>query len=418
MRLVRLRQFRRFFSGWRVRRMCGFFFFVVFFYCFVFQPFSYNQLTDTTFLGEDKCPACFGTDLCEEFENGKILFKYSSRLRILDIFNIKNVYFAIYEGMEVALKRLGHNSEFDQLDRWICETGKEGPQCHIPSVTYYSNFSRVIYEGLSPKSLGDMSDMVRCPSQRLIDRVLEKFAEHLGKETEELSYQEKLHFLSTLKFNPEPLMLQTFPITEGWPFPFYFGACGRLTVVQKCDKTLASYYSAPWLKRVELSLQMMKIAEYLTNNEADFGLYLTDISYENFGVTSDGNLFVIDVENVIVVDKQKIKADKPRNWEARYQSHFDECPGMSNCLSFDVSALCRYLHTDHNYYAVCRNMLSEYASEMGKPGGLLHDPPETVVRDGTLQRLLAECAKPRTLYGRFDAAKELIELLGSFLKDR
>ncbi len=51
----------------------------------------------------------------------------------------------------------------------------------------------------------------------------------------------------------------------------------------------------------------MKIAEKFTYNEQEFGLYMTDVSFDNFAVDEDGKVFVVDVENIIVVDRKQIK---------------------------------------------------------------------------------------------------------------
>ena len=51
----------------------------------------------------------------------------------------------------------------------------------------------------------------------------------------------------------------------------------------------------------------MRIAEKLTNNDQGYGLYMTDVSPENFAVNEKGEVFIIDAENIIVVDKRKIK---------------------------------------------------------------------------------------------------------------
>ena len=49
------------------------------------------------------------------------------------------------------------------------------------------------------------------------------------------------------------------------------------------------------------------MAEMMTDHELGFALYWLDISYDNFAVNARGKVMYIDVENVIVVDKAKIK---------------------------------------------------------------------------------------------------------------
>ena len=54
----------------------------------------------------------------------------------------------------------------------------------------------------------------------------------------------------------------------------------------------------------------MQIAEKLTYNEEEFGLYMTDVSFDNFAVNEEGKVFVVDAENIIVVDRRQIKEGK------------------------------------------------------------------------------------------------------------
>lgn len=101
-----------------------------------------------------------------------------------------------------------------------------------------------------------------------------------------------------------------------------------------------------------------------------------------------------------------LPTDKPESFDVWYESRFEECDREA-CLSFSKDALCSRVTVDHNYYAVCQNLLSRYATWRGTRGGLLHDPPADVARDGQLEALLDECANPKRRYGRFRAARDL-----------
>lgn len=103
--------------------------------------------------------------------------------------------------------------------------------------------------------------------------------------------------------------------------------------------------------------------------------------------------------------------DKPENWDVWYESKFDDCDKEA-CLSFSKETLCTRVTVDHNYYAICQNLLSRHATWRGTSGGLLHDAPAEIAKDGRLEALLDECANPKKRYGRFQAAKELREYLG------
>nr|XP_054102910.1 divergent protein kinase domain 2A isoform X2 [Callithrix jacchus] len=204
---------------------------------------------------------------------------------------------------------------------------------------------------------------------------------------------------------------QSFPSDEGWPFAKYLGACGRMVAVNYVGEELWSYFNAPWEKRVDLAWQLMEIAEQLTNNDFEFALYLLDVSFDNFAVgPRDGKVIIVDAENVLVADKRLIRQNKPENWDVWYESKFDDCDKEA-CLSFSKEILCARATVDHNYYAVCQNLLSRHATWRGTSGGLLHDPPSEIAKDGRLEALLDECANPKKRYGRFQAAKELREYL-------
>ena len=53
----------------------------------------------------------------------------------------------------------------------------------------------------------------------------------------------------------------------------------------------------------------MKIADTLTT-KSDFALYITDANFDNFAVDKSGKVTVIDLENIIVVDKLAIEASE------------------------------------------------------------------------------------------------------------
>ena len=50
------------------------------------------------------------------------------------------------------------------------------------------------------------------------------------------------------------------------------------------------------------------MADILTNNKEEFALYLTDVTYDNFVVDSAGKVKLVDLEDIVVVDKQAIKS--------------------------------------------------------------------------------------------------------------
>lgn len=178
-----------------------------------------NELADRRFLQLNKCPACFGTSWCRRFLNGQVGFEAWGRLRLLDFLNVKNVYFAQYgeprEGgrRRVVLKRLGSQRELAQLDQSICKRATGRPRCDLLQAMPRTEFARLNGDVrlLTPEAVEGWSDLVHCPSQRLLDRLVRRYAETKDSGSfllRNLKDSERMQLLLTLAFNPEPLVLQ------------------------------------------------------------------------------------------------------------------------------------------------------------------------------------------------------------------
>ncbi|XP_038049996.1 divergent protein kinase domain 2A-like [Patiria miniata] len=371
-----------------------------------------NYLEDRDFVGVDKCPACYGTSMCHEFNHGHLSLSSYSRMRFLDIVNVKNVYFGWHneKNIDVILKRLGHDTELASFDANLCKNAGAGQDCDVAKSIFQTKFSRVLETtSLEVAHVEGLSDVVRCPSERLLERILMMYRDHVPGQS--LSKDHKLMLMTMLSVNPEPIIYTIFPHSEGWPFPQYYGACGRLIVEEYVGKTLGSYFHSDWSTRLDLAYQVMKIAEQLTNNDLEYALYMTDVSFDNFAVNKDGRVLVIDAENIIVVDKRKIKTDAKPSWNERHQSFHDECKSHPGCLSFSSELLCKRHSSDHNYYATCHGLLAKNSEWAGTKGGLLHDPPADLPEREQLNTLIAECEKPSQRNGRYDAMQQLLQLL-------
>lgn len=204
---------------------CGKFLFIVALFVILlmnthnlFASFQRNELADRRFIGLNKCPACFGTSWCRKFMNGQVTFETWGRLRFLDFFNVKNVFFAQYgeprEGSRrVVLKRLGSNQELAEIDQKICKRATGRPRCDLIQGIYKTEFARLNGDVrlLTPEVVEGWSDLVHCPSQRLLDRLVRRYAETKDSGSfllKNLKDTERMQLLMTLAFNPEPLVLQ------------------------------------------------------------------------------------------------------------------------------------------------------------------------------------------------------------------
>ena len=192
-----------------------------------------------------------------------------------------------------------------------------------------------------------------------------------------------------------------FPSDEDWPFPNYHGACGRFAVFEYVGKSLNNYFSYPWVQRARLTLQILQMAQKFTFNEA-IGLYLTDWHLDNFAVTETLQVKLIDLENIILVNRTMLENTKAPGWNVEHHSVAFGCENM-DCFSYSIEDICTHYISDHNIFGVCQGIVKPF---------LLKSIPQDIKRTfPLLERLAHECAWPSTPGGRLEAAKQLIEIL-------
>lgn len=381
-------------------------------YCFLRISFNYHlNSSDEDFTNVHLCPACYGESLCPQFFHGDIHLTGISRLKYFQFFNRKNVYDAKLYGNRVVLKKLAHDWEINDLDQHLCKQAKLNEHCDVRSavkhlckdvnsITKPTNLTTIFKAFHSP------TDIAKCPSERLLRHVWNRCSDH----SLESNLNKTAELMYTMLVNPEPIILQAFPQNEGWPFPLYKGSCGRVIAEEYIGRTLAYYESAPWEQRLDLAYQLLQVALLLTNNLSGFALYMTDVNMDNFAVRPDGTIFLIDVENIIIVDRWEVKKGHSKDWNGFHTSMGEAC---DDCLNFSVDDLCSYDMSDHNYYAICKGLLVPGAYYSSK--GLLHSIPPLVEKRTNLSHLLKECAHPRTKMDRFNVVPKILQTMKSLL---
>jgi hypothetical protein len=109
---------------------------------------------------------------------------------------------------------------------------------------------------------------------------------------------------------------------------------------------------------------------------------------------------------------------KPQ-WDVPVISEFDECGPTDDgdCISYSPTNLCTRYNVDHNYYVVCRNILSQYARwSSGGLAGLLHDIPADADTSKSIPHLVEQCARSAPGQSRFDVKDRLMTALLNLLK--
>jgi len=193
--------------------------------------------------------------------------------------------------------------------------------------------------------LTGMSNLTACPTERLLEKIMDRYKEKLDAIS--LSARERIQLILTIMLNQEPIIFQTFPQSEGWPFPIYVGACGRFVAVESGYRPLLEYYGAAWSFRASLALKLLLIAKKFTDNKSQYGLYWTDISYATFAVIEvSSDVVVVDGRSIMVVDLYQIKEDQKRNWDHPLYSQFDNCVDKYVINAFGLKT---YLNTTYQH---------------------------------------------------------------------
>ena len=115
---------------------------------------------------------------------------------------------------------------------------------------------------------------------------------------------------------------------------------------------------------------------------------------------------------------QYLVIDRQPQWDVPAISEFDECSPEDDedCISYSPNNLCSRYNVDHNYYVMCRNILSKYATYSSKLSGLLHDIPKDIEQRFSLEKLAEECAKPPPSSSRIEIKDKLMKALTEVLK--
>jgi len=228
----------------------------------------------------------------------------------------------VADGKAVVMKKLATNRDIAAWEERICSMARQPSGCEISK----ASVKALMASGSNwmTSFLTGMSQLTTCPTERLLEKVMDRYKEKL--DAIDLSARERIQLILTIMLNQEPIIFQTFPQSEGWPFPAYIGACGRFVIIEDGYQPLYEFFHAAWSVRANLALKLLLIAKKFTDNKSQYGLYWTDINYETFAVKEVSlDVIVVDGRNIMVVDLYHIKEDQKRHWDHPLYSQFDNC---------------------------------------------------------------------------------------------
>ncbi|XP_063101829.1 divergent protein kinase domain 2B isoform X2 [Cavia porcellus] len=280
------------------------------------QVRSSNNL-GRTFLGLDKCNACIGTSICKKFFKEEIRFDNSLVSNLELPSHSLPSYPANYSDdsktwRPVEIFSLISRYQNEVSDRRICASISAPKTCSIERVLKKTErFQKWLQaKRLTPDLVqGLPSPLLRCPSQRLLDRVVRRYAEVADAGSifmDHFTERDKLRLLYTLAINTHPILLQIFPGAEGWPLPKYLGSCGRL-LISTSTRPLQEFYDSPPDRAADLAYQLLGVLESLRSNDLNYFFYFTHVDANMFGIFNNGHLFIRDASTLGVIDKQEAK---------------------------------------------------------------------------------------------------------------
>ncbi|KAL6441251.1 hypothetical protein ACFW04_003489 [Cataglyphis niger] len=369
---------------------------------------SVTQLTE-----QHKCPICYGISACHNIHQINLLWHDLNTI-ISHLIDVKNVFFATYNQSKVVLKKLAQSSELKAFDIALCQKFHlEYPCTNVLLDKYIGDFDNHIKETITSNFSKDDSSRLRlCPTIQHLDDLF--YNVYLNNKHID-STQHLINLWTMVSLNPEPLILQILTAENGWPVPKYFGACGRIIIEEYIGPPLSDYYDKSWIQRAKITSSLLNAAHMFTFKNEKFGFYLTDVSADNIAVDYKNIAKFIDLENIIVVDKNISLEGIPEEWHKLQKNmmHFD----CSNCFAFSAEDICNHYLSDHNYYAICQ-LLLDSTNENLFPGGFLHDVPINIQRQyPNIEYLLQQCAIPNSTNSRIFFGQRLKTLLDAILEE-
>ncbi|XP_012232214.2 divergent protein kinase domain 2A [Linepithema humile] len=391
-------------------------FFVIYLLIIVYQmnikSFLYPSITQYTEI--NKCPVCYGVSACFNIYEAELWREFT--VVLIHLFDVKNAFFGTYNQTQVVLKKLAYSTELKAFDiAWCNKFHRQYPCSNILLDNYTTDFYDSIEQTITLNfSKDDASRLRLCPTVQHLDDFLRNV--HLNNKHFINNTQYLINLWTLVSINPEPLILQILSAEDGWPVPKYFGACGRIVMEEYVGLPLSSYYDKPWIQRAKIVSSLLNAAYMFTFKDEKFGFYLTDISVDNIAIDHmKSEAKFIDLENIIVVDKNISHEDKPKEWEELQENTMHiHCP---NCFAFSAEDICNHHLSDHNYYAICQ-LLSNSESEFSFPGGFLHDIPISIQQQyPNIENLLQQCAIPNSTNStRITSGQQLKTLLDTIIE--
>lgn len=179
--------------------------FCIFNLILIFLKFDEINFVEEKFLQLQTCPFCYGTSFCNQLYQKIIKLENQNSLSgtffFQSLLNIKNVFFVVdsFTDQKYVFKKLAHSNELDQFD-----LNEKQRIESIPKSILAKKLDADLFKQISNYL---QIEIGTCLSQRLLDLMYLSFIKFNNLSEKKLELI-NLMLLTTLKINPEPLILQ------------------------------------------------------------------------------------------------------------------------------------------------------------------------------------------------------------------
>ncbi|XP_076057913.1 divergent protein kinase domain 2A-like isoform X2 [Oratosquilla oratoria] len=391
-------------------------------------------------LKEEKCPLCFGQELCEDISAGFLVLTSD----ISEATQAGSSYYPAELGVgHKLLIKAPSKEKFALLDAGLCANMTPNSGCigmlsakdsfiNRPDLISSKNLEKIYH--IMHTSHKEMPLMM-CPSVKFLALMEKSFD---LDDNHVVTQEEKMMLYTTLAVAPDLMVLKFLTkanVNVG--FPHYVGSCGRVGVMEGDMTPLRNFLDEPFNIRASLGAQLLTMVDDFMD-DPEWYLFYTDWSFDQISVDKEGELVMTDMTKMAIVDKGLFKDDYDedeganRNQEICNSECFQRFTHDAYSPSANLEETCvRVEEMGHMMYAaVCAMILSDMDQHKfkdyfsSKPStriiprttkGLLHDIPDA--DKDTVEELLLECVEETAGGGRIQAAEELRDYLSDFLID-
>ncbi|GFY60090.1 tigger transposable element-derived protein 6 [Trichonephila inaurata madagascariensis] len=390
------------------------------------------------------CPVCFGYGMCNEVMKSSVLFHGELTLSQNSRIMWKK---GVLQTRRVLISSLTAD-EWNKFDEFICKNASHSIPCNLSVASWKTVLALENLLDLEKfKNLNTLLDipvsqfaLPVCSTEKLLLEILKSFDENFDGQ---FSKEERILLLTSLIMQPGYVILMLQAKTRmTMPFPNLLGACGRSVILEGGLKPLKSFLLDSFDARAGLAVQVLQLVEDFENMhefssllpEEDpqwYFLYL-GFSLDGIVVTKEGEVVVIDLDNLVILDKATFPPDLQKSGvksELCNEVCFQRITLELFYTSKNTSACTHVSEYSQLMYAiVCKQVLSDIGEHRTEGFfnfdghrihkkqenlGLLHKIPYKI--KDHIEDLLRECVQETKPNGRKAAVTELREILDNYV---